>query len=262
MPYANNDGVKIYYEVEGKGPPLVLAHGNSRTLDYWRTYGYAGALKHDFTLVLFDARGHGRSDKPHETSAYEPKFRVGDVVTVIDELGINKAHYLGYSMGARIGFRVATQAPARFQSFILGGMSPYRSEAEVKATQDSLDIWKTLLTNPEAALLQRERAVGRSLTAKEKRLFLANDVQALIALTTAGLNILPLTNQELSRISVPCLLYCGELDPRHAGARESANHIPEATFISLPGVNHVQAGERSDLVLPHIKKFLAEVSKL
>ena len=57
MPYANNNGVKIYYEVEGEGPPLVLAHGNSRMLDYWRTYGYADALKTVFKLVLFDARG-------------------------------------------------------------------------------------------------------------------------------------------------------------------------------------------------------------
>jgi hypothetical protein len=70
LPYANNNGVKIYYEVEGEGPPLVLGHGLSGTLNHWWRLGYVDALRHDFRLILFDARGHGRSDKPHESSAY------------------------------------------------------------------------------------------------------------------------------------------------------------------------------------------------
>ena len=261
MPYANNNGVKIYYEVEGEGPPLVLAHGVTRALDAWRAYGYAEALKNDFKLVLFDARGHGRSDKPHDTSAYTSKLRVGDVLTVLDEIGIGKAHYFGYSMGARLGFRVATSAAARFHSFIFGGNSPYRSEAENKANQDSLDTYKIMLADPEAAVRQRERAFGRPMTNEERALYLANDAEALVALGTAHLAWPPLTNDELSNICVPCLLYCGDLDLRYAGAKESASHIPQATFISLPGLDHTPVFVRSDAVLPHVKKFLAEVSK-
>ena len=261
MPFANNKGVKIYYEVEGQGPPLVLAHGSSATLDSWRRYGYADALRSDFKLVLFDARGHGRSDKPHETSAYESKPMVADVVAVLDDLGIGKAHYFGYSMGARVGFRVATQSAERFHSFILACNSPYGSEAEVKAYQDILDGWKTLLTDPQAYLLRRERTLGRSLTPEERDELLANDAEALIAFVTGSRHEAPLTNEELSRISVPSLLYCGDLDPRYAGARESANHMPKATFVSLPGLDHLKAFVRSETALPHIKKFLAEVSR-
>ena len=261
MPYANNNGVKIYYEVEGEGPPLVLAHGQSRTLDSWRTYGYADALKQDFKLVLFDARGHGKSDKPHDPTAYGVK-RAGDVVAVLDDLGMGKAHYFGYSMGARTGFRVATQSLSRFHSFVLCGSSPYPGEDEVKTTQDAIDGFKTIRTDPEAALVQRERLFGRSLTKEERNLYVSSDVEALIALVTARLDWPSLTNDELSHISVPCLLYCGDLDTAHDGAKKSVNHMPQATFVSLPGLAHIQAFERSDMALPHVKKFLAGVSKL
>ena len=104
MPFANNNGVKIYYEVEGQGPPLVLAHGISMGLNNWRRNGYTDALKKDFQLVLYDARGHGRSDKPHEPAAYGLLNMAEDVVAVLDDLGIGQAHYFGFSMGAKVGY--------------------------------------------------------------------------------------------------------------------------------------------------------------
>jgi pimeloyl-ACP methyl ester carboxylesterase len=133
MPYANNRGIRIHYEVEGQGPPLVLQHGLSGYLDRWREFGQVEGLKNDYQLVLVDARGHGDSDKPHHTEAYQLELMVGDVVAVLDDLGISKAHYFGYSMGGRIGLGIAKHAHERFHSLILGGASPYRNEAEVQA---------------------------------------------------------------------------------------------------------------------------------
>ncbi len=71
MPYASNQGVHIYYEVEGQGAPLVMAHGMGAggDLNAWRRTGYTDALKDEFQLILFDFRGHGQSDRPHEVSA-------------------------------------------------------------------------------------------------------------------------------------------------------------------------------------------------
>lgn len=65
MPYVNNEGVRIYYEVEGQGPPLVLIAGLTGNLKTWRLYGYVKELKGDYRLILLDPRGHGDSDKPH-----------------------------------------------------------------------------------------------------------------------------------------------------------------------------------------------------
>ena len=62
VPYANNQGVRIRYEVEGRGSPLVLAHGLLGYLEQWYELGYVDSLKKVFKLILVDLRGHGRSD--------------------------------------------------------------------------------------------------------------------------------------------------------------------------------------------------------
>ena len=91
---------------------------------------------------------------------------------------------------------------------------------------------------------------------------LANDAEARIAMLKAGIPFLNfLTDDDLSRVTVPCLVFCGELDPDYASAKECVNHMARAEFASFPGLGHVQASVRSDLVLPHIKEFLAKVSK-
>ena len=103
--------------------------------------------------------------------------------------------------------------------------------------------------------------LGRPYTSEEKEAFLANDVLALVAITKFWSSSLQaVTDQELSLVSVPCLVFCGELDPTYVGAKKAASHMPHAKFVPLPGLDHVQTFLRSDLVLPHIKKFLAEVS--
>jgi len=71
MPWANNHGVRIHYELEGEGPPLILLHGLSEDLAWCRDYGYVESLKNDYKLILIDARGHGASDKPHNPDAYK-----------------------------------------------------------------------------------------------------------------------------------------------------------------------------------------------
>src|SRR5262252_7442562 len=86
MPYVDNDGVRIHYEVEGKGPSLVLQHGFTHSLRRWYLHGYVDALRNDYELILIDARGHGESDKPHDPHAYTLAARVRDVVAVVDDL--------------------------------------------------------------------------------------------------------------------------------------------------------------------------------
>ena len=68
-------------------------------------------MKNAFNAVLFDARGHGKSDKTHEPAAYELALMVGDMVAVLDALGIDQAHYWGYSMGGKIGLGLARHYP-------------------------------------------------------------------------------------------------------------------------------------------------------
>ena len=71
MPYADNGSVRIYYQVEGEGPALVLQHGFTESAVDWYEAGYVEALRPDFRLILIDARGHGASAPP--PAFYRPK---------------------------------------------------------------------------------------------------------------------------------------------------------------------------------------------
>ena len=75
MPKINRDGVKIYYEVHGSGPPLLLTHGYSSTSEMWQ--GQIEALSKHHKLVLWDMRGHGQSDYPDDPAAYSEALTVG-----------------------------------------------------------------------------------------------------------------------------------------------------------------------------------------
>ena len=271
MPYAITEGMRIYYEVEGQGIPLVLGHGGSDTLEMWRKSGYTDALKDEFELILFDFRGHGRSngtpaqsnestnDRPHVASGHK-KGMSDDVLAVLDSLEIDKAHYFGYSAGARAGYDLALSHAERFYSFILGGMTPYAwPETMVKAVNISIDLYRMLLTEPEQYLFRMERLLGRPLTPEDREHFLAQDAEARIAGLTSQIDGPVLTDEELARISTPCLVFCGDLDPFHPGALEGARHMPRVRFLSLPGLNHISAIMRSNLVVPYVKEFLSKI---
>jgi pimeloyl-ACP methyl ester carboxylesterase len=201
MPYANSQGVRIYYEVKGQGPPLVMAHGGGSNLNGWRRYGYTDALKNDYKLVLFDARAHGRSDKPHEMSAYGPKM-ANDVVAVLDDLGISKTHFLGYSTGALTGYLLAVHHADRFYSIIMGCMSPYGfPEAIIKVGNDGLEQLKLFKADPEGTTRQMEARLGRPLTHEYKNQMATADVEAMTAILTAQLDV-QFTEEEVS--GTPC----------------------------------------------------------
>ena len=250
MPYAANQGIRIHYEVEGEGKPLVLQHGLAFDQASWHHYG-AAELRGDYQLILIDARGHGTSDKPHDPEAYQPDVLAGDAVAVLDDLGIEKAHYWGYSLGAWTGFAIAGGALSRFHSLILGGMSPYQTEAVRQYIGKIGQVVESGLTT----FLAGTEKMGGPLPADVKATVLANDIQALVALNKAR-RIWQGAEDVLPKITVPCLLYAGEADSHHAGTRDCVVHVPNATFVSLSGLNHLQALFRKEMILPHVKRFL------
>ena len=253
MPYADNHGIRIHYQLEGAGPPLVLLHGLSEDLEWWRDYGYVDPLKNDYTLILIDARGHGASDKPHNPDAYKLESFVNDIVCVLDNLQIGKAHFLGFSMGGWVGFGIGKYAPKRFNSLIIGAMSPYKDPAKdelpefFKKGKDF--VWTDL----------EKRYGPKIMTPVIKVRWMTNDFEALIALSSG--DMLLSLKAVLPTITLPCLLFVGEADPLHQDVKKCASVMPNATFVSFPKLLHVETLYRSDLVIPHIKKFLATVGR-
>jgi len=252
MPYADNEGIRIHYETEGEAPPLVLQHWSLTTMEGWYEYGYVSALKNDYQLILLDGRGHGASDKPHGTEAYELKKRVEDVVAVLDDLCLSQAHFFGYSMGGWIGFGAARYAPERFQSLIIGGQHPYAQ---------NMDGLRQLVRHgvedgAEAFIAVWEESFG-SVSFETRERMLAYDYEALLAVAQDRESL----EAVLPTMRMPCLLYVGEMDDVYAIARACAKQIPNVTFVTLPGLDHGEAIRRSDEVLPHVKRFLAAVNQ-
>ncbi len=251
MPYAYNERIRIHYQTEGVGPPLVLQHWSLSTLQCWYDYGYVSALKNDYRLVLVDARGHGASDKPHRQEAYELEERVKDIVKVLDDLDIAQAHYFGYSMGGWIGFGAARYAPERFQSLIIGGQHPY---AQNMGGLRQL-VRYGVEHGPKAFVAMWEENYG-PLLSKEKERMLGYDYEALLAVAQDRESL----EAVLPTMKMPCLLYAGEMDEVYPLAQKCAEQMANVTFVTLPGLDHGAAIERIDQVLPHIKKFLATVN--
>lgn len=249
MPYAVNKGIHIHYETEGKGPPLVLQHWSVATLENWIDYGYVSALKNDYQLILLDARGHGASDKPHTPEAYALDKRVGDIVAVLDELGIAKAHYFGYSMGGWIGFGLACYAPERFRTLILGGAAPYASNMDGLRQFVRVGVED----GPEAFVAMWETEYG-ALSSEARKRMLAYDYEALLVLAQDRESL----EVVLPTMKMPCLLFAGEMD-EYQPIKDCARQIANAAFFTLPGLDHGGAIKRSDEVLPHLRRFLEKV---
>ncbi|HEX2420785.1 MAG TPA: alpha/beta fold hydrolase, partial [Acidimicrobiia bacterium] len=126
--YAINpvDGIRTTFEDSGgTGDPVLVYPGFADPLEYARSSPLCQALSEEFRLILADHRGQGRSDKPHDASSYNLRTRVKDATAILDTLGIEMSHYLGFSWGARLGFALGESARERVRSLVLCGNQPY-----------------------------------------------------------------------------------------------------------------------------------------
>jgi pimeloyl-ACP methyl ester carboxylesterase len=116
MSYSTSAGVTLYYETIGAGPPLCLINGYRLSAHAWPC-PFIERLAERCTVLAFDNRGTGRSDKPAD--GYDFASQVADVIALLDELDIERVHLLGYSMGGAIAQEVAIRHPHRMARLIL-----------------------------------------------------------------------------------------------------------------------------------------------
>ena len=262
MPFVNNNGVRIHYEVEGEGPAVMMQHGFAATCWTWRDFGYTQELSKNFKCIRVDARAHGESDKPHDPALYRPEIIASDYTTILDTLDIEKCHYVGYSLGARIGLScLARYTLPRLNSLMLGGVGLFRTHQPIgvrpqdgfskmleEAAEKGMDVW----------LAYREKMVGK-LTLSQKARQLANDPRALLTMQKA-LSEWPGAEDLLPELKLPVLIFAGDADPSYSGAKEGASRLANAAFVTIPGMDHDRALMHSELVIPHLKRFLSSVN--
>lgn len=258
MPYASNQGVQLYYEVQGKGPPIVFGHGAMGNISMWSGYGYVDMLKDQYKLILVDARGHGKSDKFYNPADYDVKFRADDVVTVLDELGIDQTHYWGYSMGGYTGFGLAKYYPHRLRSLILGGASPY-PDGDPTQPNPLLELMKRGVEAGAEAMIEGYRQLFGNIHPTSAERLRTVDPRAMVAFFEFAADDTGLA-EVLPTMNMPCLLYIGDQDdPEHV--LTYAKQMPNVTTLVLPGLNHGQTSAAVHLIVPRALEFLAASTK-
>ncbi len=227
----DSDGVRLHYEVHGPdaGTPVVLVHGfaSDYRLNWVGTRGQETLTHAGFRVIGLDCRGHGHSDKPHDEAAYAVEVMAQDVVRLLDHVEVPTAHYLGYSMGGRIGLEILLENPERIDRAVLGGVGAVGAIGHAAEIAHAFRIGEP--TDDLVAQTFYSFASARP----------TNDLEALAA-CIAGLR--PEADpRRLGAITTPILIVVGDQDELAQGAPELIELIPSARLVTIPGRDHLSA---------------------
>lgn len=178
MAFADNNGVRLFYTVDGAAdaPALLLSNSMGTTHEMWAPQ--MQALTARYRVIRYDRRGHGQSDSP--AAPYTIDDLAADSVAVMDAAGVEKVHWMGLSIGGMIGLRIATIAPERINRLVVASAGVFMGPPEVwngriktaqkrgiePLAQPTMGFWFTkdfLTANPEAVDVIRAQFVQTTL---------------------------------------------------------------------------------------------------
>src|SRR5215471_6375477 len=206
-----NGPVEIAYIDEGEGEPIVLVHGFASTKNVnWVYPTWVSELNRSGRrVVALDNRGHGESAKLYDPGQYSIPAMAGDVIALMDHLGIARADVMGYSLGSRMTAQLALSAPERLRSAIFGGIGM----AMIEGGGPGENVAEAL----EAPSLDEVAdPVGRTFRAFADQT--RSDRLALAACMRGSRGLMCRT--DAARISVPVLIAVGTSDEIAGSARE------------------------------------------
>jgi len=258
MPYAVNDGVKIYYELTGSGPFLVLLHGIGSSGQVWHDIGAVERFAQDFTVVTIDGRGLGKSDRPSEMAAYQRFVRRDDTIAVLDDIGADRAHLVGYSMGGRNACYVAALQPERVASVVVSGANPYPMRVNLGLTADVRSPRVSQAPSPAP----RPPSIPVRAVRKLVRILLRRSVAQPVPYMIRHADKVDFdVDSAAAAMTMPAFFLIAEFDTQFdvGLTREFAERLPASRFEIVPGEDHGML-RRLGPWLPKIEEFIAEAS--
>jgi pimeloyl-ACP methyl ester carboxylesterase len=260
--FFTSNGVQIRYVEQGSGSPVVMLHGYTGTLDrHFVGSGVFATIAKDHRAIAMDLRAHGKSGKPHDPKAYGDEL-AQDVVRLLDHLKIQRAHVVGYSLGAIIAGRLATTNPDRLMSVAFIGRGPIRelTAADRKFVEDSIREMDSDL--PFRSLAVAVQPVGSPMPPDDELrklvapLVAANDVKAFAAMWRGGAFLIT-SDAALKAARFPMIEIVGSLDPGAADVEPLRKAHPQIKTLVLEGATH--GGAQSVLLRSETTAALREL---
>lgn len=260
--FFDSNGVRIRYSDQGSGDPIVLIHGGGGSLEVWLDSGVLPNLARDHRVIALDVRGHGKSDRPHEAKAYGREMGL-DVVRLMDHLGIQRAHIVGYSLGSVITAQLLTSHPGRFVTATLGGaVGPFHwteeddkrreieaSEIERECVSRSQIFRLTPVNQPKPSEEEIKRRSAACMADP------ARDRFAQAALMRA-IKFAMITPSQAQSVRVPTLGVVGSLDGYLTNFQQLKALLPALRLVVIDGATH--GGDRAAHFRPEFVAALRE----
>ncbi|HET7335034.1 MAG TPA: alpha/beta hydrolase [Rhizomicrobium sp.] len=225
------DGTKLAYDVAATGTPVVLVHGfGASRIQNWKAPGWYDTLTGaGYQVIAMDCRGHGESDKPHDPERYGHETMARDVIAVMDAVGLETAHLMGYSMGGYIGVHLLLESPDRVLKFAIGGVGETylgRTFGSQNVIADALEAEdKSTITDPTGRTFRefaeqpgKDRLALAACMRGERKIYSA----AQLALSTR-----------------PVLVVCGETDQLTGAPGPLADAFEDGRAVTVARRDHM-----------------------
>ncbi|MCS6800838.1 MAG: 2-succinyl-6-hydroxy-2,4-cyclohexadiene-1-carboxylate synthase [Chloroflexota bacterium] len=259
-------GVRYHVARWGAGPPLVLLHGFTGSVETWRPFRKAWRGRQ---LIAIDLIGHGRTTLPRDPERATMASSVRDLAALLDALGIARAAVLGYSMGGRLALRFALAFPHRVSALILESASPGIASAQERQERLAADEQRARLLERDGIAAFVEQWEALPLWASQARLppaVRARLRQQRLACSAEGLALslrgMGAGAEEpvldcLVTFAMPVLLIAGAEDPKYVAlAQAMADRLPKSDIAILPGAGHATHLEQPAQFAAVVDRFL------
>jgi pimeloyl-ACP methyl ester carboxylesterase len=230
MPTIDRDGVEIYYESHGAGPPILLSHGYAATCRMWD--GQIAAFRHTHRIIVWDMRGHGSSGDPADAALYSQALSVGDMAAVLDACGVERAVIGGLSLGGVVSLAFHLAHPDRVEALMLFDTGPGFRNPDARAAWNERAFARAREFEERGLAALRggdETRLGRHRSARG----LAGAARGMLAQFDSSLI------DSLPTIQVPTLVLVGSEDRNFLAAADyMAGKVPDAEKIVIAGAGH------------------------
>ncbi len=255
--YARVNGLRMYYEVNGSGTPVILIHAGTETCRMWAPF--LGLFSENYQLITPDSRAHGRTDNPSGVFSY--RLMAEDMAQFIQALGLQQPFVAGYSDGGQVGLEMAMNYPGLARGYMLGGIYHTLTEPFLQFVQDSLgmvspvvvDTEHVFQTNPELVqILQERHAVFH--TPDYWKTYLTQ-------ISTQWLEPLNYPPEEFARIIDPVLFFCGDRDtfcPPEQNL-EMFRRVSQAELAVIPNADHFSIANQIDLIVSLMQNTMIRI---